>query len=132
MSSGRRHDSVFLGGASSAALAMLLLAAAMASPASVAAARRSDQRADGREILRERQARHRIESDEHISELVVTARNGRQRQREWISYRLGWGRDANRLIRFTDPAARRVAVSAVDETRTANRCRRSRYRLRRN
>jgi hypothetical protein len=59
---------------------------------------------DPHAILRERERRHRIDSDEHVSELVITAKNGRERRREWISYRQGWGQHANRLIRFTAPA----------------------------
>ena len=58
---------------------------------------------DPRQILIDREARHRTLSDEHTGELVVTAANGKVRRKQWKSYREGSGANSSRLIRFISP-----------------------------
>jgi hypothetical protein len=56
-----------------------------------------------RQILNESQRRTRTESQEYRGELIVTAKNGKERRKEWKSYHQGSAANSDRLIRFLSP-----------------------------
>lgn len=58
---------------------------------------------DGRQILRDAEARHRSRTQEYEGVLTVTSKDGKVRRKSWKSYRDGYAGDARQLIRFTDP-----------------------------
>ena len=79
--------------------ALLVMAGAPVVPAA-AQARAAD---DPRQILADYETHRRTRSAEHVGEIVVTARNGTVRRKEWRSYHEGFGASSNRLIRFLAP-----------------------------
>ena len=54
-------------------------------------------------LLEESESRHRTRSQEYEGDLVVTARDGKERKKAWRSYRLGYAGDSRLLVRFTAP-----------------------------
>jgi outer membrane lipoprotein-sorting protein len=79
---------------SAALLPLPLLLCAFALPA------RADE---ARALLQQSEDRHRTKSQEYEGDLVVTAKDGKERKKSWRSYRLGYAGDSKLLIRFTAP-----------------------------
>ena len=59
---------------------------------------------DARQILIESSRSHRARSEEYLGEVIVIAKDGKQRSKTWRSYRNGPVGSSDRLIRFVAPA----------------------------
>lgn len=59
--------------------------------------------ADGRELLKESENRHRTRTQQYAGDLTVVNKDGKVRKKGWKSFRQGYAGNARNLIRFTDP-----------------------------
>ena len=85
------------------AVACIIAAASPSLSATDAPAGAGGASEDARAILIESDQRHRAQSEEYLGEVIVTSKNGKERRKEWRSYRDGPPGSSHRLIRFLSP-----------------------------